>query len=508
MRSPLPLRFGLRSLRLRLLAGFGLVIAISLLFVGFASVWLLRDQQAEWAEQRIGRLVPTFSERVLEMELWGWPRQRIRAELVPWAEYFDVRVLLLDADGQVIVDTDDRQPMVGQSLDVATASTAVVMPAGGMQSFRSIRERAQDEDLYLFMSATPLPLIPSGVPLRQPESMLVLAVPAADVTSAWAQLLPRFAIAGGVAALFAVVVGTLLAARITRPIAEMTRASEAMARGDYEQRIEERGVDEVAALARAFNQMASQVNRSSRSMRQLLANVSHELRTPLTSIQGFSQAMSDGLAQDAEEQQRLAEVIHEEAERMRSLVDDLLYLSTIESGELSLTLDEIDLDALVSASVRRFAFPAEGAAVTVREDLRGGTVFADGRRLEQVLANLLDNAIRFAPSGSEVLVRTRSEGGDREGGEVLLEVHNGGAPIVADDLPQVFDRFYQSGRSPRADGAHSGLGLAIVRELVQAHGGRVGVESTPEDGTTFSVRLPRRGPDGTPAWRSAEGPTG
>ena len=492
---------GLRGLRLRLLASFGLVIAITVFFAGFASVWLLRDQQAESAEQRIGHLVPTFSARVLEMELFGWPAERIRAELVPWAEYFDVRMLLVDDGGRVTVDTADQQVMLGETLDTGASLAGAFGLDAPMQSFRSARARAHGEDLYLFTPTAPLPSVPSGVRLRQPESMLVIAVPATDVTEAWAQLLPRLAIAGGLAALFAVVVGTWLSSRITRPIAAMTRASEAMAEGDYEQRIEAHGHGEVAALAHAFNDMASRVSRSSAAMRQLLANVSHELKTPLTSIQGFAQAIGDGVVKDSQEQRRLAGVINEEADRMRGLVDDLLYLASIESGELALVPDEIDLDALVAAGVRRLAFQAEQAEVAVRQELDGGRLTADGRRLEQVFANLLDNAIRFAPAGSEVLVRT---GGDRH--EVVLEVSNGGEPIPEQDLPRVFDRFYQADPS-RSGGAHSGLGLAIVSELVLAHGGRVHVTSTREAGTTLGVRLPRRGSAAGSAHPDGEGRT-
>ena len=491
---------GLRGLRLRLLASFGLVIAITVFFAGFASVWLLRNEQAESAEQRIGRLVPTFSERVLEMELFGWPAERIRAELVPWAEYFDVRMLLVDAGGRVTLDTADAQVMLGDTLDTGASAGAFGADVP-MQSFRAVRTRARGEDLYLFTPTAPLPAVPSGVRLRQPESTLVIAVPATDVTEAWAKLLPRLAIAGGLAALFAVVVGTWLSTRITRPIAAMTRASEAMAEGDYEQRIEARGHDEVATLAHAFNDMADRVNRSSAAMRQLLANVSHELKTPLTSIQGFSQAIGDGVVKDREEQQRLAGVINEEADRMRGLVDDLLYLARIESGELALTLDDTDLDALVLAGVRRLAFQAEQAEVAVRRELDGGYLTADGRRLEQVFANLLENAIRFAPAGSEVLVRTR-----RDGAEAVLEVNNGGEPIPEQDLPRIFDRFYQADPS-RSGGAHSGLGLAIVSELVQAHGGRVHAASTREAGTTLSVRLLRRGPTAGAANPAGDGRT-
>jgi signal transduction histidine kinase len=184
-------------------------------------------------------------------------------------------------------------------------------------------------------------------------------------------------------------------------------------------------------------------------------------------------------------------VIVGESERIRVLVDDLLYLSQLESGTLQLNLDNVDLDAIVADAAGRFRFQADEADVRLRLALDGAPVHADGRRLEQVLANLVDNAIRFAPSGSEVLIRTY-----RVENETVIEVNNGGEPIPEESLSAVFDRFYQVDPA-RTEARHSGLGLSIVQELVQAHGGTVGVQSSRDAGTTFTVRLPATGP--TPA---------
>jgi two-component system sensor histidine kinase BaeS len=347
-----------------------------------------------------------------------------------------------------------------------------------------VRMTTGGEDLYLF-TASRSDL--GGTSARAP-ARLVIAVPAENVTAAWAALLPRMSLAGGAAALVAVVFASMLAARITNPIAQMTRASEAMARGNLQQRVGGEGDDEIGTLARAFNQMSEQVSRSNRAMRDLLANVSHELKTPLTSIRGFAQAMVDGMARDPVEYSEMATAIYDEAERIRALVDDLLYLSEIESGTLQLTLDNVDVDAIVADSVKRFRYQAEEAGVTLRHAPDGGEVRADARRLEQITANLMDNAIRFAPSGSEVLLRTY-----RLNGDVAIEVHNGGRPIAPEHLPYLFERFYQSDGS-RSDERHKGLGLAIVRELVQAHDGRVAAESSEGAGTIFTVYLPVKGP--------------
>ena len=183
-------------------------------------------------------------------------------------------------------------------------------------------------------------------------------------------------------------------------------------------------------------------------------------------------------------------MIYDEASHMSAMVEDLLYLSRIESGELALQLDDVDLNALLSATARRFRYQAETSDVALRLSATGGVVRADERRLEQVCANLLDNAIRFAPAGTEVLFTSRAEGAG-----AVLEVHNAGEPIPAEDLPHVFDRFYQG--DPARGRGHAGLGLAIVQELVQAHGGQVSVRSSAATGTTFTVRLPRSGPPET-----------
>ncbi|MCB9492062.1 MAG: HAMP domain-containing histidine kinase [Dehalococcoidia bacterium] len=449
---------------------------ITLTFAAVLVALLLRDQQAEAAEARIGVLVAPITEIARERELLGWPDELVRTELLAYAEAFDLRILMLDRNSRVVVDTADAEPLLGDVLDVSF--TERIDNQGPMAAFRTQRLRVDGEDLYLFTAGdTNAAAIADRAPLRQ----LVIAVPAGDVAGAWAKLLPRLGVAGLGAAAVAVVFAMVFASRITNPIREMTRASEAMASGDLSQRIDVNGDDEVGRLAEAFNLMSTRVSRGDRSMRDLLANVSHELRTPLTSIQGFSQAIADGVVDDPAE---AAGLINDEAERIRLLVDDLLYLSEIESGTVHLDLEEVDIDGLVEGTTRRLRLQAEDRDVELVANSHGGTIQADGRRIEQVLANLVENAIRFAPAGTPVTITT-SEVADG----VLLEVHNGGDPIPDVDQERVFDRFYQVDRA-RSPGRHRGLGLAIVSELVQAHGGRVSLDSSAERGTTFSVFLP------------------
>ncbi|MCK9493874.1 MAG: HAMP domain-containing histidine kinase [Dehalococcoidia bacterium] len=466
----------LHSFRARLLGGFGIVILITLSFSAVLVALLLRDQQAETAEARIGVLVAPITQIAREKELLGWPDELIRVELSAYADAFDLRVLIMDRRNRVVIDTATGEPLLGQVMELSF--TEPILAQGPMEAFRTQRLRVGGDELYLFtVGESSSNSILDRAPLRQ----VVIAVPAGDVAGAWWQLLPRLGIAGLGAAAVAVVFALLFASRVTVPLRAMTQASEAMAAGDLSQRIDVNGEDEVGRLAEAFNLMSSRVSRGDRSMRDLLANVSHELRTPLTSIQGFSQAIADGVTDDPTE---AALLISDEAQRIRLLLDDLLYLSEIESSTVHLNLEEVDLDGLVEGALRRFRFQADEREVELVANSHGGSIQADGRRIEQVLANLVENAIRFAPPRTAVTITT-SEVADG----VLIDVHNGGAPIPTEDRERVFDRFYQVDRA-RSPGRHRGLGLSIVHELVQAHHGHVSVDSSEERGTTFSVFLP------------------
>ncbi len=471
----------LASFRARLIVGFALVIALALFLSASGFVLLLRQEQNQAAEQRIGLLVGPISEGTRNLQQAGWPPEVIRAQLVEVADHYEFRVLLVDQQQRVVMDTAKDQGFLGQTIEMP-AGAPQEQVSGGMESFRSQRVTRDGRDLYFFTQAE-VTGIAAAAQTRM-ATRLVIVVPAADVNQSWARLLPRLGIAGLGAGAVAVIFSLILASRITTPIAEMTRASQAMARGDLEQRIEVDGGDEVGRLASAFNQMSAQISRSNQAMRDLLADVSHELKTPLTSIQGFSQALVEGVGQPRE----AGELIHEEAERMRVLVDDLIYLGEIESGTVRMEIEDVAVDDLVEATVPRLRHQADESGVGLQaRPLSGATVRADGRRIEQVLANLVDNAIRFARRGSAVTIASKAVAGG-----VLIDVHNEGDPLPEDVRARVFDRFYQADTA--RSGRHRGLGLSIVQELVQAHGGTVAVESTAEGGTTFSVFLPTGGP--------------
>jgi two-component system, OmpR family, sensor kinase len=292
--------------------------------------------------------------------------------------------------------------------------------------------------------------------------------------------------------------GTAFAALLVfRPAHAQLRALEDAARrfgeGDLTARAPARGGDEVAAVAHAFNQMAddlgarqTQLAEADRARRQLLADVSHELMTPLTAIRGYAETLTlPQFGPAAPEGQRAVAVIQDEAERIERLVGDLLDLARYEAAGVSLVAGEVGIAELFDRVVARHAHDAAGKQVRfdVRLPDEEMSIRADPHRLEQALQNLASNALRHtAPGGS---VRLEAEQRD---GRTWLRVTDTGVGIAPEHLPHVFDRFYKADPSRAAAG--SGLGLSIVKAIVERHGGRVDVRSTPGVETTFEIELP------------------
>lgn len=303
---------------------------------------------------------------------------------------------------------------------------------------------------------------------------------------AW-NVIRQLTLAGAVAVIVSLLAALVVVRAITRPLHGMTMASERMAAGDYDQQVT--GADsagEVGQLARSFNRMAYEVKRVREAQRRFIANVSHDLRSPLTSIIGFSQALTEDDSITSE-QRHLAEIIHTDAQRLYRLTMDLLDLSRLEAGRLPLSRQPLDLNATLREIAARYHVLPTGRGIRFVESLCDGLVpvLGDPDRLTQVVVNLLDNALKFCDPGGEV----RLSSACRDGAAVL-EVYNSGAGIAPEDLPRVFDRFYRADHSRSQQTGGSGIGLAIVRELVYAHGGEVTASSASGAGVTMTVRLP------------------
>jgi signal transduction histidine kinase len=288
----------------------------------------------------------------------------------------------------------------------------------------------------------------------------------------------------------------LLGRSVARPVQRLAAATEAMATGDYKQRVPVDGEDELAALSSGFNRMAEEVDRAHRMQRDFVANVSHELKTPLTSIQGFSQAMLDGAVKTQSDYRQAALIINQEAQRMNRLVGEILGLAKLQNGLQSLEMRPVELGPVLSQLILSMQPQAATAGVNLaaRYEYSGDVVMADDDRLKQVFANLIENAVKYTPVGGTVTLVL-----SREGGSVLVQVRDTGRGMPEHELNRVTERFYQVDKARAAGESRSlGLGLSIAREIVAAHHGEMRIESTPGEGTTVSVLLPAQFANSSP----------
>jgi signal transduction histidine kinase len=287
-----------------------------------------------------------------------------------------------------------------------------------------------------------------------------------------------------VAAVIALALSVVLARALTRPVREMTQAFRAMAAGQLMQRVSVRSRDELGTLTLAFNQLSADLERATAQRRQMTADIAHDLRTPLTAIAGYLEALRDGVLAPSHERFTM---MHDEAQRLLRLIEDLRTLSLADSSELRIATEAVEPRALLEGVAASFALAAEqrGVALVVEapEDLP--TIAGDAARLAQVCGNLVANALRFTPPGGRVTLL--AEGGP---GEVTLRIRDTGSGISASLLPHIFDRAYRADPARSQQDGGSGLGLAIARALVEAHGGTLGVASAEGAGTVFSIALP------------------
>ncbi len=287
------------------------------------------------------------------------------------------------------------------------------------------------------------------------------------------------AVAGGLAAL---VVGLVIARQVTRPVTDLTRAAERIASGDLEQQVPVRSDDELGQMTQAFNRMAGEIATQHMLRRRLVDDLAHELNTPLSLMQLEIQAMEDGLQPPDE----AASQLRRELVELHALVADLSYLADADSTP-SLNLSKVDINDLVEEIAMRFTAQAEACEVALHVRLCEAplTLLLDQVRIGQALTNLLHNALRHTRAGGQIEVTAMCKEGTAG-----IVVRDTGEGIPPEDLPHIWERFYRSDRSRSRDTGGRGLGLSIVRQAVEMHGGRVWVRSAPGEGSAFGLALP------------------
>lgn len=451
-----------------------LALVISGGFAGYMAWQAARksqvDQLAAYGRELAGRL-----------ENSRWTPEDLRV--------IQVTVDLLDRTRQARVWLADREGLV----QLASASA---LPSRGR------RLLAEDMQEILRGQAVIRQLRPPGGPTRpvvavpilrggQVQGAVFLSAPLEEVPEVRSSI-NLFLLYGSVlSALVLAAISYYISQRVARPVAAVSSAARRLAQGDFTSRVEWRSEDEVGRLADAFNEMAADLERLERTRKELMANVSHELKGPLARIAGYLEAIADGIG-GPEARQHHFEIVRREVGRLTRLVNDLLDFSRLEGGRLKLHLIPCDLSPYLARAAEVFAAPARAAGVTLAVQIPGvlPIVQCEPERVEQAVANLLENALAFTPAGGTITLTARAEPG-----ALLVEVQDTGPGIPPADLERIWERFYKQDRARTPGQSGFGLGLAIVRQLVELQGGQVLARSEPGAGACLGFRLPLADPE-------------
>ena len=458
------------SLRSRLLLTHMLVSALVLIIVAVSLLLFLinsrqLDQQTTARLSGAAELVAERGPRVLQF--LGTDRLNSAFRNLGVA---NARGLIVGRDGEILADT--RAGAEAPPSEVIGEVTSTDGATHG--SYGGFLNR------WLYVSQ----------PLQEGRALLLLAPRPSPIAALGQELLLPLILRSALVALAAsVVIAWLISRWVSAPLQNTAEAARSVAAGDYDKRLTPSGPDEAHSLATSFNEMIQQVQGNQQAMRDFVANVSHELRTPLTSIQGYAQAILDGTAPDTKS---AAGVIHGESERLGRLVEELLDLARMDTGQAPLERKPVDLKEILAAIVERLKLKAANKGIQLQNETPSlPSLIGDGDRLAQVFTNLIDNALKHTPEAGKVRLKAETSSG-----WITVHVDDTGPGIPPEELSRIFERFYQldkarSGSGPRG----AGLGLAISREIVEAHGGSLEAQSVVGRGSRFTVRLPIVQPD-------------
>lgn len=442
------------SLLFRLIAAFAVITILALASVFAFMSWSTSAEFDRFREhldnQRASELGIAATRYYMAAGDWTGIQPYVRH----MGDMWDWRVILTDAEGVVVADSEET--LLGQAYSEESREGLIIAHVGDPKAAGTLYMEPQN---------------PPGA-----ERALFGGL---------VNRIGRFLISGLLVAFAAsVVLAWFLSRRILTPVRDLRLAVQRLGAGDLSQRVDVQDPGELGELVNAFNTMVSQLQQADTTQRQMIADIAHELRTPLSNIRGYVEGIKDKVLEpDAE----TIAILDGEALLLSRLVEDLQELSIVEAGQLALQRQPEDVAQLVThaAEAMHAAAVAKGVAVSTQVDGELPLVSVDYHRISQVLRNLLDNALAHTPEGGSITVTTAPQGDFVE-----VSVTDTGEGIEQENLPHVFDRFYRADRSrARATGGR-GLGLTISKELVEAHGGKIGVESEPGEGSRFWFTVP------------------
>jgi len=423
-------------------------------------------------------------------------------------QYLDARIWVVNTSRQIVAMS--RQPMMGNQLHNPGFGRGNQGPMGGgmgLQGMSGMRTLFNELDpVFNGQVLTKIMVQPYygekmvvvAVPIKKTDGAIIgallLNAPVTGINEFMQRTYYYVAIGGIVALLFALLVVNLLTRTIVSPLKAMQAAAETMAKGDYTIRVDVKSRDEVGQLGHAFNALAedlasymAEIEKGERLRRDFVANVSHEIRTPLTIMRGYTDVLLDGMADNPAQATNYLHIIQEETVRLERLVKDLLDLSRLQSETIPWHVEFIPLPALADNVILMLQQVAAKKDITLSSATADNVpnILGSGDRLTQLLLILLDNGLKYTPSGGQVTTSV-----SQNQNSVVLVVTDSGIGIPAEDLPYIWERFYKVDKSHSRSEGGAGLGLAIAKQIIERHQGHVEIVSQIGQGTRFTIHFP------------------
>ena len=454
-------------------------LAISLALLGTVLSQVIRtyitEQRVESLEDSAKRISAVLEELV-RFQFGIFDLGRLNQEIENMHRFLGARLIVISSDFRVLGSAqdliDDQVPLYHRDL-LPLMEGVMVVTYGTLDGL--YRE----------------PLLTVGYPIIVGDEIVGAVLVGSSMAELEATIMEMYMITLlclGVSALVAGLLIYVSSKTISRPLRQMNEAARVIAGGDFEKRISVQSRDEVGQLAESFNHMAEGLQEQEKIRRAFIANLSHDIRSPLTSMRGFLQAIDDGTV-PSEKLHYYLSIVMDESDRLIKLANNILDVGLIQ--EKSLALTTFDISDLIRKTVLSFEpqATAKDLQLHCRFAHESDMMRADYDKIQRVVYNLVDNAVKFVPEGGEIVVETNFIDN-----MVYVSVEDNGRGISEEDQPHVFDRFFKGDPSRNEYKKGSGLGLSIVKELVRAHGGKVQLESSPGEGCLFTVSIPVNDP--------------
>lgn len=388
----------------------------------------------------------------------------------------------------------------GMGMDMAPGTETDIFGHHGIPwGEKELQEVIQGETLYYVGKNNFLDqdVISVALPYQKLEErgMVMVSAPLSPVADRVA-VLQRVTLYSGIGGIIiATLLSFLLSRSVSYPLVRMNRVARAISRGDYSQKLAIKREDEVGVLANTLDTLSREleekiatIERLDNTRRDFIANVSHELRTPLSVMQACTEALADGIAETEEERKEYLENIHQELLRLRRLASEVLDLRKLESGNIDFNFYPVDIFKVLQEVTHTFSAIAQKKNISLEQELDDslpGLIRTNEDKIKQVFINILDNAVKVTPEGGKVSIKA-----NMENGRIKFVICDSGPGINPKEQPLIWERFYKTDKSRNREGSGTGLGLPLVKRIIEAHGGEIWVESTPGQGTAFIFIVP------------------